>query len=146
MIELHVINNFDSKIKLSNKLIKKYISDIILNESKYVKIIMSIIIADDEYLRKLKIKYFNLDILTDVITFDLSDNNKNLEAEIYISWDRINDNSKKYNEKLDDEVKRVVIHGCLHLIGFNDSTKEEKKIMRKKEQKYINNMKGNIII
>ena len=105
-----------------------------------------IIIADDEYLRKLKIKYFNLDILTDVITFDLSDNNKNLEAEIYISWDRINDNSKKYNEKLDDEVKRVVIHGCLHLIGFNDSTKEEKKIMRKKELKYINSMKGNIII
>ena len=146
MIELQIINNFDNKIKLSNKLIEEIILNLITNESQYTKIKISIIIENDDYLRKLKIKYFDLDILTDVITFDLSDSNKELEAEIYISWDRVFDNSKKYKESLSDEAKRVIIHGCLHLMGFNDSNQEEKKIMREKEQRYINSMRESILI
>ena len=77
-----------------------------------------------------------MDILTDVITFNLSDNNMELDAEIYISWDRIIDNAKKYKQTVEQESKRIIIHGCLHLVGFNDSTKEEINLMRKKEQEY----------
>ena len=107
---------------------------------------MSIIVVDDEYLRNLKIKYFNMDIFTDVITFNLSDNNKDLDAEIYISWERVNENAKKYKQTINDEMKRVIIHGCLHLVGFNDSKKQEKIYMREKELEYINSLGEDIII
>ena len=146
MISLQTINEFDDKLKLSDELIKKSIADIISIESQYINADISIIIADDEYLRSLKIKYFNMDILTDVVTFNLSDNDKNLDAEIYISWDRVIDNAKKYNVNIDEEIKRVIIHGCLHLVGFNDSNQDEKKIMRDEENKYISKIKENIII
>ena len=146
MINIQIINDFDNKLKLSNDLIEKVISDIIFNESEYNNIKISVIISDDEYLRSLKIKYFNMDIFTDVITFNLSDNDKNLDAEIYISWERVSENTRKYKQEINDEMKRVIIHGCLHLAGFNDSTEKEKIYMREKEQEYINNMDEDIII
>ena len=146
MINLQIINDFDNKLKLSNNLIEKTIFNIISNESEYTNINVAIIISNDEYLRSLKVKYFNIDIFTDVITFNLSDNDKDLDAELYISWDRVKENARKYNEPINNEMKRVIIHGCLHLVGFNDSTKEEKKYMREKEQDYMNNLNEDIII
>ena len=146
MINLQIANNFDDEVKLSNKLITEIISSILINSSEYQKANISIIIENDEYLRNLKIKYFNMDILTDVITFNLSDNNIELDAEIYISWDRIIDNAKKYKQTIEQESKRIIIHGCLHLVGFNDSTKEEINLMRKKEQEYLNKFNQNIIL
>ena len=146
MINLQIANNFDNKVKLSNKLIIEIISSILINSTEYQKANISIIIENDEYLRNLKIKYFNMDILTDVITFNLSDNNIELDAEIYISWDRIIDNAKKYKQTVEQESKRIRIHGCLHLVGFNDSTKEEINLMRKKEQEYLNKFNQNIIL
>ena len=146
MINLQIANNFDDEVKLSNKLITEIISSILINSSEYQKANISIIIENDEYLRNLKIKYFNMDILTDVITFNLSDNNIELDAEIYISWDRIIDNAKKYKQTVEQESKRIIIHGCLHLVGFNDSTKEEINLMRKKEQEYLNKFNKNIIL
>ena len=146
MIDLQIINDFDNKLRLSDKLIDKIISKIIINESKYIKSRMSIIITNDEYLRNLKIKYFNMDIFTDVVTFNLSDDNKELDAEIYISWDRINDNAKKYKQSVNQELKRIIIHGCLHLMGFDDSTKEEISEMRNKEKQYLDDLSCNIIL
>jgi len=146
MITLQIINDFDNQIKLSNSLIEEIVSNVISSESKYINIDMSIIICNDEYLRNLKIKYFDMDILTDVITFNLSDNVKDLEAEIYISWERVNDNAKVYDQKINSEVKRVIIHGCLHLVGYHDSTEKEKKYMRKKEQEYMDSINKDIIL
>jgi len=146
MTNLQIINNFDNLIELSNEIIIKIISNIISIESSYDKANMSIIIVNDEYLRNLKIKYFNMDIFTDVITFNLSDNDKDLDAEIYISWDRITKNAKKYKQTVNEEIKRIIIHGCLHLAGFNDSIDEEIKEMRNKEQKYLNIFTEDIIV
>ena len=146
MIDLQIINDIDNQIQLSHKLTEKIISNVISNESKYAKISISIIIVNDEYLRNLKIKYFNMDIFTDIITFNLSDDDKDLDAEIYISWERVNDNAEKYKVKVDDEIKRVIIHGCLHLVGFKDSNEQEKTYMRKKEKEYIYSLDEDIII
>ena len=146
MITLQIINDFDNSIKLSNNLIETIISDIIHRESKYTKINMSIIIVNDEYLRNLKIKYFNMDILTDVITFNLSDKDEELEGEIYISWDRVKENAERYKQKMGIEFKRVIMHGCLHLVGFNDSTEKEIEQMRYKEEEYLNNFPKDIIL
>ena len=146
MIDLKIINDFDDEIKLSIKLVKEIISNVITNESKYRKISMSIIIVDDEYLRNLKIKYFNMDIFTDIITFNLSDNDQDLDSEAYISWDRINANAKEYKQTINQELKRVIIHGCLHLVGFNDLEENEIKEMRRKEKEYLNKFTKDRII
>ena len=146
MITLQIINDFDNTIKLSDQLIKRIISNVVSSESKYSNINISIIICDDEYLRNLKIKYFDMDILTDVITFNLSDNQKDLDAEIYISWERVCDNANIYNDRVNNEFKRVIIHGCLHLVGYEDSTKEEQENMREKEKEYMDKVIKDIIL
>ena len=70
----------------------------------------------------------------------MEDKNDPIEGEIYISFDRVKENAKEYNEKFINEFKRVIIHGCLHLIGFDDGTNEEKKEMTYLENKYLDYM------
>ena len=85
-------------------------------------------------LADLKKKYFLKDQFTDVIAFRLNDYNKsNVEGEIYISLPRARDNAGNFNEPYEKEVSRLIIHGCLHLLGFNDESKKEKKEMTKME-------------
>ena len=129
-----------------------------LNESKISKIIntifksekilfekLNIILEDDEYLRSLKKQYFNQNFYTDVIAFNLADPRCPIDGEIYISLPRIMDNAKKYNSNLNDEFKRIIIHGLLHLCGYNDKTVSDKKNMTNLEDQYININSGIII-
>ena len=94
--------------------------------------------CDDEYLSKLKLEYFNKNELTDVISFLLSENKSNdLEGEVYISLDRALENSISYSQDYNKEVMRLIIHGCLHLIGFDDETEDEKEKMTLMEDKFL---------
>jgi len=112
----------------------------ILCDNNIINGVVTIIISNDDFLRKLKLKFFNQDVLTDVIAFNLEDENDPIEGEIYISFNRVKENAKEYNEKFVNEFKRVMIHGCLHLIGFDDGTNEEKKEMTYLENKYLDYM------
>tara|TARA_B100000073_G_C23502605_1_gene480390 strand:- start:258 stop:701 length:444 start_codon:yes stop_codon:yes gene_type:complete len=99
---------------------------------------ISFIFCDDEYLSKLKLEYFNKNELTDVISFSLSENKSNdLEGEVYISLDRALENSISYSQDYNKEVMRLIIHGCLHLIGFDDETEDEKEKMTLMEDKFL---------
>ena len=80
----------------------------------------------------MNIKFLNHDYYTDVISFDES-NNSLIKGNIAISVDRVKDNSKTFSSLFDDELKRVIIHGVLHFMGFNDKTDDEKSLIRKKE-------------
>ena len=91
------------------------------------------IFCSDKYLLKINQKYLNHDNYTDIITFNNSDNLNEIEGDIFISVERVKDNAHKAQQSFNDELHRVIIHGLLHLIGFNDSNKEERKIIRKKE-------------
>ena len=91
------------------------------------------IFCSDKYLLKINQKYLNHDDYTDIITFNNSDNLNEIEGDIFISVERVKDNAHKAQQNFNDELRRVIIHGLLHLIGFNDSNKEERKIIRKKE-------------
>jgi len=71
--------------------------------------------------------------LTDVITFDLGEDS-GIEGEIYISVERVEENSQKYNVDFEEELRRVIMHGFLHLLGYSDKTTSQKAQMRKKEQ------------
>ena len=92
----------------------------------------------DSYLKRINKSFLNHNYLTDVITFNLSDDYK-INGEIYISVERLQENSKKYKVSYLTEARRVMIHGALHLCGYNDATKAQKKEMTKKENFYLLN-------
>ena len=86
----------------------------------------------------LKKKYFNKNHLTDVIAFRLNENDEtDLEGEIYISLPRSVENAAKFNEPFDRELGRLLVHGGLHLMGYKDESKNDKKTMTEKENKYL---------
>ena len=106
---------------------------------------INIILEDDEYLRSLKKQYFNQNFYTDVIAFNLADSGHPIDGEIYISLPRIIDNANEYDSNLNDEFKRIIIHGLLHLVGYDDQTVSDKKHMTDLEDQYININSGIII-
>ena len=112
----------------------------VLSDKKILDGVVTIIMSDDETLRKFKLNFFKQDVLTDVIAFNLEDKGEPIEGEIYISLNRVKENAKEFNEELIDELKRVIIHGCLHLIGYDDSTIQEKKQMTSLENRYLDYM------
>ena len=135
-MKFEMINNFDSQYKFNNQAIYDIILQISKNEHKYFESV-NVIISTDKYLNKLKNIYFNQDYYTDVITFNLEDSDELIEGEIYISMARIIDNAHQFNVGLNDELKRIIIHGVLHLIGYNDIKEDEKQNMTKLENQYM---------
>jgi len=98
---------------------------------------LSFIFSDDEYLLKINKEYLDHDTYTDIITFDNSEVEKIITGDVFISIDRIRENSKKFNVNERDELHRVMIHGTLHLLGYPDKGKEAKKVMTAKEDHYL---------
>lgn len=94
------------------------------------------ILVDDAYLLELNNTALNHDYYTDIITFDYSENNC-LEGEIYISTDRVLENSRKFNVAFHVELARVIFHGVLHMVGYKDKNQNQKNKMRTAENKYI---------
>ena len=109
-----------------------WIENVITSEGRTLEEI-SYIFCDDEYLLKINIEYLDHDTYTDIITFDYSAG-KILQGEIYISTDRVRENSETFNVKFEDELRRVLSHGVLHLCGYKDKTEEEAALMRSKEE------------
>jgi len=99
------------------------------------------IFCSDKYLLKINKKYLNHNYFTDIITFDNSIKRKNVEADIFISIDRVKDNAARYKTTFRDELHRVIIHGALHLTGFNDKTKSQQSKMRKAEDLWLSKRK-----
>ncbi len=98
---------------------------------------ISYIFCSDNYLLKINKKYLNADYFTDVITFDYCVGNK-ISGDIYISIERVKENSKIFSQSFFNETFRVILHGALHLCGYKDKKPKEEKIMREKENFYLN--------
>jgi len=94
------------------------------------------VFCSDSYLLRLNQKFLGHHSLTDIITFDYSVGKK-VSGEVYISLDRVKENSLKFKSTYHDELLRVMIHGILHLAGFKDKKPKELAIMRKKEEAYL---------
>ena len=140
MITVEIHNEFD--IQLNKSSIQSLLENILLDNKQNTGSI-NIIMTDDDTLRLMKKEYFNQDLYTDVIAFNIDDNP--FEGEIYISHDRIKDNAKKFNQSFEDELKRILIHGTLHLCGFDDQTKEDKSRMTSMEEDYLKKFSGKIL-
>ena len=97
---------------------------------------IAFVFCDDNYLLKINKEFLDHDTYTDIITFDYSVGNE-IISEIYVSTDRVKENAKKYKQSFENEIHRIMIHGVLHLCGYNDKLVEDKQIMREKENHYL---------
>ena len=128
-----------SKFKVKDLRKKKiWLNSISKNEGKDIGS-LNFLFVDDKEMLKYNKKYLHHESYTDIITFDNSLNNK-IAGDIVISLERVNENAKYYQVSYKYELERVMAHGLLHLLGYNDKNKEEKKIIRKKENYYLKNL------
>lgn len=117
--------------------IRAWIQQIVFNYQKKVGE-LNFIFCSDEYLLDINKKYLNHDYYTDIITFNYCEDNI-ISGDIFISVERVAENAKIYKSE-GNELFRVIIHGVLHLLGFNDSTPEEQTEMRAKEDECLSKL------
>lgn len=118
------------------KEIRKLLSYIAESHNFILGSLLYVHMTDDELL-KINQEHLNHDTYTDIITFDLSDNEGVIDGEIYVSTDRIKENAATYKSDFWTEYVRVVSHGVFHLLGYGDKTEKDSKTMRDKELEAI---------
>jgi len=94
------------------------------------------VFCDDERILQINKQFLQHDYYTDIITFDYSENAK-ISGDIFISLETVKTNAEKFNTGYEEELRRVIIHGILHLCGFDDKTPKAKKMMRTKEDESL---------
>jgi len=126
-------SSFDLKEKKRHLI---WLKGIIENNNKKL-IALNYIFCSDDYLLELNEKYLEHNYYTDVLTFDNSSSSHEIEGDIFISIDRIKENAKTFDVHLSDELRRIMAHGLLHLLGHRDKTDQEKELMTDKENECL---------
>mgnify|MGYP001291311751 FL=1 len=132
MNEINIIYNHKFQHSINKKNLKNYCKKV-LNYNNYESYQVSLIFTDHDQLREMKKEYFKQDLYTDVIAFNLNSIEEDLEGEIYLSIHMIESNANDYSVSLENELKRVVAHGLLHLVGYEDQRDQDKLKMIKME-------------
>ena len=133
-----VFHSLQPVVLKNKRSLKSFIRQLFEREGKSI-LSLDIIFCSDEYLLDINNKHLQHDYYTDIITFDLSDpNSTQTTGELYISIDRVKENALSLQTKFSIELLRVVFHGALHLCGFKDKTPTDIKLMREKEDEYLN--------
>ena len=117
--------------------LKSWLKEILSENNKVLGDIVYVL-ADDTYLHKINKDFLDHDTLTDIITFETSVDPSVISGEIFISIERVKENAIKQKQQFDKELARVIVHGVLHLIGYDDKTSEQKLKMRAKEDYCLN--------
>lgn len=117
-------------------LIKSWVKNIIVEEGFKLKE-LNFIFCSDNYLLSMNQDYLKHDTLTDIITFDNSEQKRVIVGDIFISLERIRENAQSFKVTTESELHRVMIHGTLHLLGYADKGKEAKALMTSKEDLYL---------
>ena len=133
------IHNLDKKLSIMHDEIVDLIRQTVYKLDLDARSIQ-IIFVDDETLRTMHEDYLNDPDYTDVMTFNLGDDQ--IEGEIYISVDRVKENAKIFEVSVEKEICRNIIHGILHLKGYTDKEDTEKTIMKQKEEELLNQMQN----
>jgi len=123
---------FSLKEKLKHK---AWLNEVAKQEGKKI-LELTYVFCSDEYLLQINQEYLNHDTLTDIVTFDNSEDPKKIEGDIFISIERVRENGNRLGTS-ETELERVMVHGLLHLLGYKDKKKEDKALMTEKEDFYI---------
>ena len=127
------------RLKRSRKA-KEIIVEIITSERRTTGN-LNFIITSDERLKEINVEFLEHDFYTDVITFNYNESDV-INGEVYISLDRVKENALNYNISLESELLRVLIHGVLHLVGYDDKSEEKKSEMRRMEDYWLDSLKS----
>ncbi len=131
-------NYADRKLSFSDKTkLKSFVLSLFEKENIELSE-LNYIFCSDDYLLQINKDHLNHDYYTDIITFSLQEEGEPIMGEIYISLDRIKDNAFSQKTNLLNETLRVIFHGCLHLCGYLDKKRKDIKLMREREDYYIN--------
>ena len=134
--------NYETNFLLENEDgISSWISKVISAEG-FKEDEINYVFCDDKYLHKLNVEFLNHNTLTDIISFDYSVG-KIIQGDIFISIERVKDNAKDYKTTFKEELHRVIIHGVLHYCGYKDKTEEDARMMREKENHYLDKLVKN---
>ena len=129
--------NFLDTITLSDRIkLKGFLALLFKKEGRSLAE-LNYVFCSDDYLLGINRQYLDHDFYTDIITFELSEKNQPINAEIYISVDRVRENAGRYDSSLRKELHRVMFHGALHLCGYKDKNPRQQQEMRKKEERYL---------
>ena len=109
---------------------------VIIHE-KFILSEINVIFCSDSYLLTLNKKHLAHNSYTDILTFDYRTNPKEIYGDLFISQERITENASSLNVSLDNELLRIIVHGLLHLFGYSDKSKKDKKLMRSMEDFYL---------
>jgi len=132
--------NEEIKFNLSNKTtIRNWLVNITSSYGFTINT-LNYIFCSDDYLHKINIQFLNHDTLTDIITFDNSIEPKTIESDIFISIDRVKENALEFEKDFEEELRRVIVHGALHLCGLKDKSKKDKLAMREAEENALNDL------
>jgi probable rRNA maturation factor len=127
----------DKAVPIRDRAIVKTFIESIFRKEKTTLASVNYVFCSDEYLAQINLDFLQHDYYTDIITFGLSEKGQPVEAEIYISIDRVRDNAANLQQTFKRELLRVVFHGALHLCGYKDKKKSEITLMREKEEYYL---------
>jgi len=136
-----VIKNLSVNVLKDSEVDKRFIHNIVKelkNELEFELSGIQINFVNSAEIMRINKVYLNHNYSTDIITFDYSGSQKMLDGEIYISIEDAAFNAKKFGVKLKEEIMRLVIHGFLHLLGFNDKSRKDKIVMKEIENKLFN--------
>jgi len=133
-----LLNESDSKAEIPDPEPLQQALETVLAGEKRVASSITIILLTNDALRAMKAEHFGMDWFTDIIAFNMNEANESeIEGELYLSPEQIRLNAGEYGVSFTQEFLRVVLHGCLHLCGYEDSTPTEKNQMRTLEDKYL---------
>ena len=118
--------------------LKRFTKKILAGEKIKKNVIINIILCNDKYITELNTKFVKHNYSTDVLAFPLSDKTTDIQGEIYINLDKVAEQAKEYAVTFREELARLVAHGLLHLIGYQDDTNSNKKEMHDLENYYVN--------
>jgi len=134
-VNIQIVFEGIKPLKINKNLVKRSIKNLISNELKKLGDI-SVILCSDSYLLEINKQYLKHDYYTDIITFNYCEGNT-VSGDLFISTDRVKENACNFETTFIKELYRVIFHGILHLIGYNDKTKEEQIEIQRKEDFYL---------
>ncbi len=134
MVEIHY-QNIEEIPGLNSEFLFSWFTEVCKIESKELAEVNVILMSDEDLLEMNK-EHLAHDYYTDIITFDYCEGDL-IVGDLFISVDRVLDNSKEFNVSFNQELKRVMVHGVLHLCGYGDKTENEEKLMRVKENEML---------
>ncbi|MBU1727021.1 MAG: rRNA maturation RNase YbeY [Candidatus Omnitrophica bacterium] len=132
-----IIRNLQKKIPISQKRIREVILKVLSRERRSKSGRINVCFVGDKQIKLLNSRYLHKNTPTDVIAFELSENKKEVLADIAISTDTVERNAKIYKTSPSRELELCVIHGVLHILGYDDNNPRNRLIMRKKEQYFL---------